>query len=372
MTRRPKPTPRLLLLVAGLSSFILLGAGQAVMGPALPVFETRFAIDTATASWLISSLGIGSFGGLVGLYFLGHIVTPRMALLAMAAGAALLALGPGFLPTVAGGALFGLGFGSVAALFNVRILAAFGTRGPSMVSLLNAGYSVGAIAAPLMFVGLGSNPTLIFGIISAMTALTILLTGSAGGTASARPVPGKDGFRFHVPILAFGLVAIGIEVSLSGLGPSAMIRAGIPATRAAELLSAFFLAFLAGRLGLTLLADRLPSFAIFTFAALTTALCAFGCALIDPGWFFVPMGFCAGMYFPGYFVTAVAKMGSDVRVAPVVLATTQIGAVSAPLIVAQVLPMMGDRGFFWLVAVTSLALGLTALLGYRRMSADTR
>lgn len=271
-------------MIAGLHSFILLGAGQAGIGPALPAFQARFAIDTAVASWLISSLGIGSFCGLVGLYFLGHVVTPRRALSVMAAGAGLLALAPGFVATVGGGALFGLGFGSAAALFNVRTLAAFGAKGPAMVSLLNAGHSVGAIVAPLLFVGLGSDPAVIFGNIAAMTASTILLTGKAGGEAAARTKPGDGGVQFHLPILAFGLVAIGIEVSLGGLGPSAMIRAGIPATRAAELLSAFFLAFLAGRPGLTLLADRVQPFAVFTVATLSTALCALACASLRSFW----------------------------------------------------------------------------------------
>lgn len=372
MPSRWTPSPRLLLLTSGLLSFVMLGAGQGVMGPALPVFEGWFGIDTARASWLISSLGIGSFGGLVGLYFLGHLVTPRLALFAMAAGAAGMALAPGFAATVAGGALFGLGYGSVAALMNVRVLEAFGSRGPSMVSLLNAGYSVGAIAAPLAFVAVGSNPTVIFAAMAGVTAMTILLMGNAGATASARPEAGDGGFRFHAPILAFGLVAVGIEVCLGGLGPSALIRTGVAPERAAQLLSGFFLAFLAGRLVLTLLADRVPAFAVFTAAALFTAMCALGGALYEPAWFFVPMGISAGMLFPCYFVAAVAKMGTDVRVAPVVLGTVQIGVVIFPLGVGSLVPQMGDRGFFWLIAGLSGLLGLLALVARSRMSEGPR
>ena len=372
MTPQTLPGSRLRLLVAGLMSFVLLGAGQAVMGPALPVYQQRFGIDTGQASWLVSSLGFGSFSGLVGLYFFGHHVTPRRALLVMSSGAALLALSPSFLVSVAGGAVFGLGFGSVAALFNSRILATFGPRGPSMVSLLNAGYSIGAIAAPLMFVALGSNPALVFAAVAVLTALTVLITDAAAGERSAKVQRGGAGFRFHFPILGFGLVAIGIEVSLSGLGPTAMIRAGIAPPQAAALLSAFFLAFLAGRLVLTLLAERVPSFAVFTLACLSTALCSLGAALIDPAWFFVPMGLCAGLFFPGYFVTASRKMGDDVRVAPVILAAVQIGAVTGPLIIGRLLPLMGERGFFWLIAGTALVLGVTAVALYPRMSGEAR
>ena len=367
MTSKIQSPSRMNLLIAGLLGFILLGAGQAVMGPALPVFQKRFALDTATSGWLISSLGIGSFLGLVGMYFIGRHVTPRLALSVMAAGAALLAVSQGFLMSVLGGAVFGLGYGSVAALFNARILVAFGARGASMVSLLNAGYSVGAIAAPLAFVGLGSDPRVIFGIIAAVTALTVLISGKAGGARAAARV-GGGGFRFDLPILSFGLIAIGTEVSLTGLGPSAMIRAGVPADDAARLLSAFFVAFLASRLILTLLADRVPPFAVFIAACLFTSTCAFGCVAVGPAWFFAPMGFSAGLFFPGYFVTASARMGDDPRVAPVILATTQIGAVFVPLILAGVVPLMGDRGFFWLVAVSAAIMSLAALASFRWMS----
>ena len=109
MTSKIQSPSRMNLLIAGLLGFILLGAGQAVMGPALPVFQKRFALDTATSGWLISSLGIGSFLGLVGMYFIGRHVTPRLALSVMAAGAALLAVSQGFLMSVLGGAVFGLG-----------------------------------------------------------------------------------------------------------------------------------------------------------------------------------------------------------------------------------------------------------------------
>ncbi|MEO8242019.1 MAG: MFS transporter [bacterium] len=368
MPSDPQTRTRQSLLAAGLLAFLLLGAGQAVMGPALPVFRKIFSIDLAAASWMISALGIGSFSGLVVLYFFGRFATPTRALLVMIAGAALIAASPNFPVSVAACALFGLGYGAVAAQFNVRILTAFGVRGPSMLSLLNAGYSVGAILAPLLFVTLGSNPRLLFGIIAALTALTIVITGKTGNTKTPPPAEGiSSGFRFHLPILAFGLVGIGVEVSLTGLGPSGLIRAGIDPARAAELLSAFFVAFLAGRLGLTLVADRIPPFAIFIAAVLLTAVCAFACGAFDPAWFFPPMGFSAGLIFPGYFVTAAAKMGSDSRVAPVILATTQIGAVTAPLIIGQLVPQMGDRGFFWLIGGTSAAIGLIGLATYRRM-----
>lgn len=370
MPRDAARSSRLLLLIAGMSSFILTGALQGVMGPAIPLFQTRFAIDTATASWALSCLGLGGFVSLVILYFLGPRVTPRMALALMALGAAGLALAPGFALLALAALLFGLGFGSAAAMFNQRVLRAFGDRGAAMVSLLNAAFSVGSISAPLAFLATGSRPEIVFGTVAVVAGLTLLIAAPSVPPATASLTPQAPGrpFRIHLPILAFGLIGIGIEVSLAGLGPTGLIRAGLTPDEASGLLSAHFLALLVGRLGLTWLAGRLGGFAIYTLAILATTACGLGAALIAPGPFFVAMGFFAGMFFPGYFVTAVAKMGDDSRVSPVILGTAQIGVVSVPLIVARLLPLMGERGYFWLIAGTAALVSLLALASYRRMS----
>ena len=367
MTSDPSPDRRSAVLVAGLVSFTLLGAGQAVMGPALPVFQHSFAISTATSGWLISALGIGSFLGLVGMYLYGSHISARMALTGMAAGAAGVALAPDLALALMGAVIFGAGYGAIAAIFNVRVLSAFGRKGPSMVSLLNAAYSVGAIVAPLVFVALGSRPSMVFWIIAAAAAATILIVGGPGVAQHAAPV-GRTGFRLHLPILGFGLIGAGIEVCLGGLGPSALIRAGVKPDHAAELLSVFFIAFLASRLVLALIADRVPPFAIYTGAVFFTGLCGLCSALFDPAIAFPVTGLSAGLLFPGYFVTAAAKMGNDSRVAPVILATAQIGAVATPLFVAQLIPGMGERGFFWMLTALSAAATLMALGFYRQMT----
>lgn len=361
---------RLFLLAAGMICFIVTGAAQGVVGPAIPLFESRFAIDTATASWVLSSLGIGGFASLVILYFLGPRISPRLSLALMALGAAGLALAPGFAFAILGALVFGLGFGSAAAMFNQRVLTAFGARGASMLSLLNAAFSIGSISAPLAFLASGSRPELVFGGVALIAALTIFLAEGASASPGSGPgiKAGQGAFRFHYPILAFGLIGIGIEVSLAGLGPTGLIRAGYAADEASRLLSAHFVALLLGRLGLAWLAGRISGFAIYSLAILAITLCGLGAVLIDPGLFFVAMGFFAGMFFPGYFVTAVAKMGDDPRTSPVILATAQIGVVTVPLIVARLLPLMGDRGFFLLLTCVAALVSLLALASFRRMS----
>ena len=98
----------------------------------------------------------------------------------------------------------------------------------------------------------------------------------------------RRAFHLSWPILSFGAFAIGLEASLVGLGPTALIRAGLGAETAADRLSLFFLAFLAGRIVLVFVAHLLPSFAIYTGAVALAALCSSG--VIGPQGFFWLIG----------------------------------------------------------------------------------
>ena len=79
------------------------------------------------------------------------------------------------------------------------------------------------------------------------------------------------------------------------------------------------------------------------------------------------MGASAGLFFPGFYVTASAKMGEDIRVPPTIIASGLVGGIGAPLVLAPLMAGMGDRGFFWLVAGVTLALTVAAVLSLRRM-----
>jgi len=362
------PSARLALLLAGTASFIIMGAGQAIFGPSLPIYQRVFSLTTAGAGTLISAFWVGCFIAVTAMFYLGDRLSPRAGLAAIALGGAALAWTPVWELKLVAAAIFGLGYGCLTAIFNPRILAAYGDRGPGMLSLVNAAFSVGAIAAPLVFVALGSDPGLVYYILAGLTALTFAAAGPASRARAAGP-ENRSGFRLDLPIVLFGGVGIGIETSLGGLGPTALIRSGIAEDRAAELLSLFFVAFLCGRVALAFLAHRLPSFAIYIIAAGLTATCAFGCATVSPSLFFPPMGLAVGLFFPGYYVTATARMGSDARVASVTIMGGLLGAILSPLVYANLIPLMGDRGFFWLVAGVTATLTLLALLSWRRMQA---
>jgi FHS family glucose/mannose:H+ symporter-like MFS transporter len=354
------------LLFAGVATFVMMGAGQSLYGPALPAFSRIFDVSVAEAGVLISAHWVGCFIGVGLMYLRGAGITPRHALAVMALGAALVAALAGWWATVAGAMVFGAGYGLSTAVFNPRVLRAFGTRGPAMLSLLNATFGVGAIAAPLIFVVMGSDPRLSFGLTALLAAGVWVFAGAAGRESAAAPGAVKA-FRPHWGIMTFGAVAIGLEASLIGFGPTALIRAGIGEETAAELLSAFFVVFLAGRVLLVFFAHRIAPFLLYTLSVAVTAGCALGAIFLSPSIFFVAMGAPAGLFFPGFYVTASGKMGEDIRVPPTIIASGLVGGISAPLILAPLMAGMGERGFFWIVAGVTLALTVAAVLSLRKM-----
>ena len=121
------------------------------------------------------------------------------------------------------------------------------------------------------------------------------------------------------------------------------------------------------RVALIFVAHRVEPFLLYTGAIALAAVCALGAALVSPTVFFVAMGAPAGLFFPGFYVTASGKMGEDLRVPPTIIASGLVGGIGAPVIVAPLMAGMGERGFFWLLAGVALTLTVAAVMSLRRM-----
>ena len=352
------------LLFAGVATFVVMGAGQALYGPALPVYARLFGISVAAAGLLISAHWVGCFLGVGYMFLRGAAITPRHALAIMALGSAGLASLTGWTLTLVSAVLFGIGYGMATAVFNPRVLAAFGARGASMLSLLNATFGVGAIAAPLVFVALGSDPRWSFGLTGLACGVLFVFAGAAGKVDATTRETSKP-YRPSWPILSLGMVSVGSEASLIGLGPSALIAAGIAEPQAATLLSAFFVVFLLARVVLIFAAHLLAPFRLLTGSLFVAGLLALAACFFPPSAFFVAMGAPAGLFFPGFYVTASDRMGSDLRVPPTIIAAGLVGGIFSPLIIAPLMGPFGPRGFFWIVAGFMLAASAIAVLASR-------
>ena len=354
------------LVFGGLMTFIMMGAGQSLFGPALPVFARDFGIGTGTAGLLISAQWVGAAIGVAVMYLRGDRVTPRMVLATMAAGAGLLAAGPGWTATLAAAVLFGVGYGGSTVIWNRRFLTVFGPRGPSMLALLNAIFGIGAIGAPLIFVWIGSDTRLAYLGVAMLAVVTLIGAGRGGPAVAAAPAQG--GFRPRPAILLFGALAIGMEACLIGLGPVALIALGTGEAEAAEALSMFFVAFLLARLALVGFASAIAPFTLFLLAVGGAGILAALAAATGATWLFVPMGAVAALFFPGFYMTGVAQMGDDARVAPTLIAAGLAGGIASPVIVGAVMARAGDTVFFPLVAGIALCTAGAALGMVRRMN----
>lgn len=356
------------LMAVGIATFVLMGAATSLYGPALPVYVRGFGVSIGTAGWLISAHWIGCALGVAAMFIWAAKVTPRVVAMLMLLGTGLIAAQWNWASVNLGALLFGAGYGAATVVFNPRVLRAFGARGTAMLSLLNATYAVGAIAAPLAFVALANNPVPAFGICGAIAAVLVAVAGQVGREVVSATAAPNEPFRLHLPILGFAVIAIAVEACLGGLGPTALIRAGVSEEHAAQLLSVFFVTFLLARILLGFTAHLLPSFTLFTIALAGACGSALVAAILAPGAGFVAMGFFAAMFFPGEYVTASRKMGNSPKVAPTIIGAGLIGGIFAPPVLAPLIDQMGERGFFWIAAGVLGALTLAALASLKSMN----
>lgn len=361
---------RMQLLGVSLVLFTLMGALQAIYGPALPMLARETGRPLAEVSVVFTVHWVGSAAGVGVMFLLGPRITPRVVAMALMLGAGLLGSGLGWGVTLAGASLAGFGQGCAAVVFNPRLLSVFGARGPAMLSLINAIFGAGAIVGPLVLVLVGGAFGLVF--LSLAVAFALLLP-VAQDLGWAKLASGQAPFRPDPAILAFGACGIGFEAALIGLGPAALVRSGATETQGAEAMSAFFMAFLLARLALTFVAHRIAPMVLYLFSVAGVALCM-GLALwMPPYWPYVLSGGFVALVFQAYFVEATLRMGQNPRVSPAIIAGGLCGGISLPFVLAQVTEAMAPGGFFLLMAVMSALVTCVALVslmtGKRRCAA---
>lgn len=365
MTGRTK----FLLLATGIAGFIILGLAQAIFGPVLPVYARHFGLEISTVGWVLSVFWGGSLAAVGSVYLLPTVLGPKTGLLSAAAGTALLALMSNWAMVLLGACLFGFGYGVIAAVWNPRVLAAFGPRGPAMMSLMNALFTLGAIAAPQVFLVLNQDPASVFWVFTAFAVLVTTATLAMGDTRTAPAQTGGEG-RLDWSILGFAFLGIGLESSLVGLGPTGLVQAGETPEQAARLLSMFFITYLVARLSLVVIAHRVAPFVIYAATVALLAVLTFAAMRGEAGFWFPFMGFACGYIFHGEYLTGLRRMGGTTRISALLLAAGMLGAIVQPLLISQVLGGLGPKGFFQIILGAAVALSLLAALNLRRLAKD--
>jgi fucose permease len=343
------------LFASGALAFFLLGMLPALFGVALPIWSRAFGLGPGEGGTLFATYNAGAVVTvLAGILGVPGLAT-RPACLLVALGAAGLALGPSWPLMLVAAFVAGLGYGILAATVNRRFLAEFGPRGPGMVSFVNGIYGLGAILSPLLFLWAGSAPPLVFWATAALAALAMILARPEPFRVSA---PGLPPLRPRLLILLLNFGAIVLEAGLVGLGASALVAGGSSETEAARLVSAFFLLFVAGRLGLAFVNHILPPGRTFLVGVAGVAACMWLTVVGLTAWGFVLSGFFSAICFPAFFVWATRTLGPDPRMGAAILASGLLAGTLGPLGLRPILAAVGEEGLFWILACVATALAL--------------
>jgi fucose permease len=257
--------------VGGFALFGLLGVVQALYGPLIPALRASFHIGAATAGLILSAFFAGAIGGILLSGFTRDRIALRrrltVASLGLCLGCAGLASATFWPAALAATVVIGLGDGVLVVAFNTVFAAAFGTRSPAMVSLLNAAFGFGAILGPLM-IGLvfGTNFRVLF-LLGALVTLCLVPTvwsapdedtrkGEATGECDV-PAPPPP-FHLLATFVVLFLLYEGVEANVSGWEATQLTARGFSASAAANATAVFWAALTAGRILLAPMSLRVP------------------------------------------------------------------------------------------------------------------
>ncbi|MEV5505582.1 MFS transporter [Streptomyces orinoci] len=245
-------------VVASCAGFVVIGALQALYGPAIPALRKEFGIVPAVAGLSLSAHFIGALLGVLVFHVLRGRAGNRQLLggsyALMAAGAVIFALASAWPLALAGAFITGLGFGGIDYGLNQLFSLGFGNRSTAMLNLLNAHFGIGAVAGPALVGWLGARHyPWIFG---AMAVISVLLMCTLGGVAKEEPAPEATTHTSGATSRVLPLVAafigvyvfhVAIETGVGGWEPTHLETFGYGASAAATATSAYWLAMTVGR-----------------------------------------------------------------------------------------------------------------------------
>ncbi len=375
----PRGPSRRPLLLVGLGAFLLIGAQQALYGPAFASFQLRFAV------------GVGAVGAIVSAHFLGGLIgvlaaaplLPRLGYRRLVTGAAVLvalsatgvASAPAWWLALAAATVGGIGYGLFVVLLNLAFARVYGRAATAALNGLNGTFGLGAVVGPALFaLVLGRWPGAAavaptFAIVAGAAALVAVGAGAsriwptvASGAVQHEPVSGRL-------VAAFALLLgtyVAVEAGTPAWAPTHLAQP-LGLADAALVASAFWAALTVARFLVAAVAGRVaPAHLVLG----GTCLGGLGLVLAHvPGW--GPAGYAlAGFGFGPVFPTTIAWLvrvfpTTSERVTPYVLALANLGPVLGAPIVGAAVGVAGPNAVpSVLTALTVVVLGL--VVGVRR------
>lgn len=363
-------------VVASCVGFVLIGALQALYGPAIPAFREEFGLSPSGAGLGLSAHFVGGVAGVL-LFdrLFGRIGNRRIlgaSYLLMALGAAGFALAPNWPTALTAALLAGLGFGGVDYGLNQLFAVGFGHRSTAMLNILNAHFGVGAILGPALIgvVGAGHYPAVFLGFALANLPLLLCLKGVRNrapqppGTAPDSPALGRSLASVLSVFVALYVLHVGIEAGVGGWEPTHLQTVGYGAGVAATATSVYWLMMTVGRFLVAPIALRFSAQAIIIVSCAGMTVCLFLASVGE----LAPYAYAGvGLFIAPIFPTGLpwlhrAAPGAR-RAGALVIAASMIGGVAAGPALGKAIEWSGIRAVpLLLTGVSALCLAATLWL----------
>ncbi|WNE93913.1 MFS transporter [Streptomyces luomodiensis] len=358
-------------VVASCVGFVLIGALQALYGPAIPGLRAEYGLSPSAAGLGLSAHFIGGVAGVLLFDRLFGRVGNRPLLAAsyllMAVGAAGFALAPNWPVALVMALLAGLGFGGIDYGLNQLFAVGFGHRSGAMLNILNAHFGVGAILGPALIGGVGAEhyPVVFAGFAAANLPLLLCLKGVRDRAPQpadpARETPGTTALGRSLGsvlavFVALYVLHVGIEAGVGGWEPTHLETVGHGAGVAATATSVYWLMMTVGRFLVAPIALRFSAQAIITVSCAGMTVCL-ALATVPA---LAPYAYAGvGLFIAPIFPTGLPWLNKAAprarRAGALVIAASMIGGVVAGPALGKAIEWSGAR------AVPILLGGISAL-----------
>ena len=243
------------------AGFVISGMIATILGPSLPTFIARWALDDTQAGLFFTTQFTGS---LLGVLLSSAILSMRgyrdalvLGFFLMAAGVTGLNSGSQYMALLAT-ALYGFGFGIAIPATNLCIAEISGARRAAALNLVNMAWGVGAIACPvLLLAGLRANrfTAVLLSIAASALLLSIFFVGmkleglpqeSPSGATADEKITRAHPIHIPVALALLFYLYIGTENGISGWAAEQAHRVGT-GNAAAAMPMFFWAGLLSGR-----------------------------------------------------------------------------------------------------------------------------
>jgi fucose permease len=383
---RHRPGPlTMVALIGSCAGFVVIGAMQALYGPAIPAFRAKFGVSPSVAGLGLSADFTGALIGVVIFHLLRSRLGDRRLLACSYAliglGTAGFALAPSWTLALTFALVTGLGSGGIDYGLNHLFAIGFGHRSAAMLNLLNAFFGVGAVIGPVLIGGVGAaRYPWLFGAVAVAAVLVIPTVAGVHPERSVYPDPeeplsgikGSARLAAHPSRRPTGLIVaafvaiyvlyVAIESGVGGWEPTHLEAVGYSATFAATATAGFWLALTVGRFLAVPVSLRWPAPAIVTGCCAGMALFLLLAAIPAAApWAYGGLGFmCAPIWATGlpWLIRAAPRVAAA---SAYVMATSMLGGIVFPPLLGRAIEVAGVRSVPLILCVVAVACTLLSL-----------